>query len=176
MNRLYQQDSSLAKEKAETLLYRLLQDFEEPLFRFVLFKVSNREVALDIVQDTFTKVWQYICSGKKIEHEQAFLYRIARNAVIDHYKKAKSLSLDFILSEGHDVRDDSSQRKVEAESDYTYITNLLEHLDEESQTLIYMRYIEEVPIEEIARLFGKTKNAITVKIHRSLAKLKAMVE
>ena len=119
MNRLHIQESSLPKEKAEKLLYRLLEQYEESLFRFVYFKINHRENALDIVQDIFTKVWLYICDGKKIEHEQAFLYRIARNAVIDYYKKARSASLDAIL-ESHPEQEPAfmkNEQEVLADTD-----------------------------------------------------------
>jgi RNA polymerase sigma factor (sigma-70 family) len=51
---------------------------------------------------------------------------------------------------------------------------LLEHLDEESRQIIFLRYTEEKPIEEIAELYGKSVNAMTVTIHRIIKKLRTL--
>jgi RNA polymerase sigma-70 factor (ECF subfamily) len=175
MNRLHIQDSSLPKEKAEKLLYRLLDQYEEPLFRFVYFKINHRESALDIVQDIFTKVWIYICDGKKIEHEQAFLYRTARNAVIDHYKKSRTSSLDAILEEHPEVEPGTAKNEYDKVSDKILVQQLINTLPEEDATVLYLRFVEDKSLDDIARLLGKTKNATTVKIHRAVEKLKALV-
>ena len=52
------------------------------------------------------------------------------------------------------------------------VQSLLEEIDEESKQIIFLRYTEEKPIEEIAALYGKTTNAMTVRIHRIIQKLK----
>lgn len=175
MNRLHTQDSSLPKEKAEKLLYRLLEQYEEPLFRFVYFKIHHRESALDIVQDIFTKVWIYICDGKKIEHEQAFLYRIARNAVIDHYKKSRTSSLDALLEAHPEDEPGTPNNDHDKTSDATIVQKLINTLPEEDAMVLYLRFVEDKSLDDIARLLGKTKNATTVKIHRAVEKLKALV-
>lgn len=176
MNRLHTQDSSLPKEKAEKLLYRLLEQYQDPLFRFVYFKINHRESALDIVQDIFIKVWNYICDGKKIEHEQAFLYRIARNAVIDHYKKARSASLDALLEHSPEQEPVFLKNDQDTLADTDEVISLINSLGEEDAMILYLRYVEDKSLEDIARLLGKTKNATTVKIHRAVEKLKSKVE
>lgn len=176
MNRLHIQDSSLPKEKAEKLLYRLLEQYQEPLFRFVYFKIHHRESALDIVQDIFTKVWIYICDGKKIEHEQAFLYRIARNAVIDHYKKARSSSLDALLESHPEQEPAFMKNEHESLADSDEVLSLINSLGEEDALILYLRYVEDKSLEDIARFLGKTKNATTVRIHRAVEKLKTKVD
>src|SRR3989344_4729797 len=76
--------------------------WSDDLFRYAFFKVSNRELALDLIQDTFTKTWEYIYSGKKIDNLRAFLYKTLKNLIIDSYRKKTSESLDNLLEEGFD--------------------------------------------------------------------------
>ncbi|MES2224391.1 MAG: sigma-70 family RNA polymerase sigma factor [Patescibacteria group bacterium] len=162
-------DSSKDKEQH---FFDMVEKHQDAIFRFIYFRVTSRAVALDITQDTFTKVWLYLASGKTIEHDEAFLYRTARNAVIDYFKKSKSASLDSLMEAGFDPGSDKAVDEVFRGDDIQTVRSLLETLDEESQQIIYMRYTEEKPIEEIANLFGKSVNAMTVRIHRIVKKLR----
>src|SRR3989344_1984385 len=62
------------------------------IYRFVFVKVSSEEIAQDLTSETFLKGWEafqasYGQDGQKIENPQAFLYKIARNLVVDYYRQ-----------------------------------------------------------------------------------------
>lgn len=156
----------------QALFSKLFEEYQDAIFRFVFFRVGNRTIALDITQDTFIRLWGHLAKGGTIEHEQAFIYRIAKNAVIDYYKKSKSSSLDALLENGFDPETTMHTDEIFRNDDIKMVQGLLEDLDEESKQIIFLRYTEEKPIEEIATLFGKTANAMTVRIHRIIQKLK----
>lgn len=158
--------------ETEQQFFALFEKYQDAIFRFLYFRVGNRAVALDITQDTFTKTWVYMANGKIIEHEEAFLYRAAKNALIDYFKKAKSASLDTLMEAGFDPRNDKPVEDVFKNDDISTISALVKDLDEESKQIIYLRFGEEKPIEEIAKMFGKSTNAMTVHIHRIIKKLR----
>lgn len=158
----------------ESLFLDMVSKYQDAIFRFLYFRVSNRAIAVDITQDTFTKTWNYLASGKTIEYTEAFLYRAAKNALIDYYKKEKSGSLDSMIESGYDPASTKDVDQVLRNDDIESIRNLLETLDEESKQIIFLRFTEEKPIEEIAELFGKSVNATTVQIHRIIKKLRKM--
>lgn len=162
---------SIEQDK-QALFQKLFEEYQDAIFRFTLFRVGSRSVALDITQDTFIRLWGYIAKGGKIEHEQAFVYRIAKNAVIDYYKKSKSSSLDFLVEGGYEPESNIHTDEILRNDDIKMVQGLLEDLDEESKQIIFLRYTEEKPIEEIATLFGKSTNAMTVRIHRIIQRLK----
>jgi RNA polymerase sigma-70 factor (ECF subfamily) len=162
-------DSSKDKEQH---FFDMVEAYQDAIFRFIYFRVTNRAVALDITQDTFTKTWLYLAGDKTIDHDEAFLYRTARNAVIDYFKKSKSASLDVLMEAGFDPGSMKTVDEVFREDDIETVRSLLETLDEESQQIIFMRFTEEKPIEEIATLFDTTVNAMTVRIHRIIKKLR----
>lgn len=166
-------DSSNDKEQ---LFFDMVEMYQDAIFRFIYFRVTNRAVALDITQDTFTKVWLYLASGKTIDHAEAFLYRTARNAVIDFFKKSKSASLDTLMEAGFDPGSNKTVDEIFREDDIVTVRALLETLDEESKQIIFLRYTEEKPIEAIADLYGKSVNAMTVRIHRIIKKLRSQFE
>jgi len=161
-----------AGQQSEQYFFELFEKYQEPIFRFLYFRVSDRTVALDITQDTFTKTWVYLTNGKTIEHEEAFLYRAAKNALIDYFKKSKSFSLDSMMDSGFDPRTDKVTDDIIKRDDIATIQNLVKDLDEESKQIVYLRFAEEKPIEEIATIFGKSTNAMTVQIHRIIKKLR----
>jgi len=71
---------------------QIYDDCIDKIYRFVYFKVNSDDVAQDICSEAFLRGWQAFKSEKKvIDNPQAFLYQIARNLVIDHYReKGKS--------------------------------------------------------------------------------------
>lgn len=159
-------------QAGEQYFFELFERYQDPIFRFLYFRVQDRTVALDITQDTFTKTWMYLKSGKTIEHEEAFLYRSAKNALIDYFKKSKAYSLDSLMDSGFDPRTDKVTDEIIKGDDINTIKHLVEDLDEESKQIVFLRFAEEKPIEEIAKLFGKSTNAMTVHIHRIIKKLR----
>lgn len=160
----------------DQLFLDMVNNHQDAIFRFLYFRVNNRAVAVDITQDTFTKTWSYLASGKTIEYPEAFLYRAAKNALIDYYKKEKSGSLDTLIEDGFDPGTSRDTDEIMRNDDITHIRNLLETLDEESRQIIHLRFAEEKPIEEIAAIYGKSVNAMTVSIHRIVKKLRAKHE
>jgi len=160
------------QQDLESVFLGMINDFQDAIFRFLYFRVGNRAVAVDITQDTFTKVWTYILSGKTIDYPEAFLYRAAKNALVDYYKKQKSSSLDYMMDSGYDPESHKDTDEIMRQDDIASVRTLVETLDEESKQIIFLRYTEEKPIEEIAALYGKSVNAMTVAIHRIIKKLR----
>ena len=145
--------------------------WSDDLLRYALFKVSNRELALDIVQDTFTKTWEYIYDGKKIDNLRAFLYKTLKNLIIDSYRKKTSESLDNLLEEGFDYGYDERE-KIESNLSGQELWEHVDNLDVKYQEVIVLRYMNDLSIAEISEISGETENNISVRIHRGLEKLK----
>ncbi len=158
----------------ETVFLEMVNTYQDAIFRFLYFRVGNRATAVDITQDTFTKTWGYLAGGKTIDYPEAFLYRAAKNALIDYYKKEKAGSLDTMLDAGFDPGSDKDTDEILRSDDIAEVRSLLDTLDEESRQIMFLRYTEEKPIEEIADLYGKSVNAMTVHIHRIIKKLRAL--
>jgi len=70
----------------EAQFQELFQRHADEIFRFVYFRVFERELARDLVQKTFLRAWQYE-SKKVVWNERALLFKIARNLVIDQQRK-----------------------------------------------------------------------------------------
>lgn len=164
---------------------RFLEAFEEygdALFRHAFLRVSDRERAIDIVHDTYTKVWSYLRSGHEIEAFRPFLYKVLNNLIIDEYRKAKETSLDALLeqegvSEGSfEELSESTVESLAATLDGKKAFELLATLPDEYREVIVLRFVDELGPKEISQLVEESENVVSVRIHRGLKMLREAME
>lgn len=150
--------------------------FSDEIFRFCLAKTRNREEALDITQETFIKAWDYMRTGKAVEQARGFLYKIARNLIIDHSRKKKPASLDAFLEDEFSTHDlpDVSEMPDGGTVDKERMMEQLKQLPEHHYEILLLRFIQELTIAEIASMYGESENTISVRIHRALKQAKAL--
>ncbi len=173
---------SLSKTEFNSYFENLYNEHIDQLYRFTLFRVSDKEKAIDIVQDVFFKYFKYLEGSMEVDHEisfshKAFLFKTTRNAIIDHYRKKQTQSLDDLLESGFEYSSDEDiSHDTSIDIDYKQVLKSIKDLDLESQELIYMRFIEGLSLTDISDITGQKENTISVKIHRILDKLKKRYE
>lgn len=150
-------------------------ELSDAIFRHCWFRIGDRERAKDLMQDTFTKSWQYIAEGATVNNLKSFLYRVANNLIIDEYRKKKELSLDRLQEQGFDPGVDD-RHKTENTIDARFAINTINQLDEKYREVILMRYIDDLAPKEIAEIVGESENNISVRIHRGLKQLKEILD
>jgi len=165
------------KEKAFLEAHAAYSDI---IFRFCLFKLTNRELAKDVTQDTFMKAWIYISKGGEIQNMKALLYKTATNLVIDEYRKqdrrkGKQESLDVLHDEGFEPSFDDTQSLVD-QIDGAEALALVASIPVPYGEAVFLRYVQDLSIAEIVELTGESDNTVSVRIHRGLAKLKEIYE
>lgn len=150
----------------------------DALFRFAFYKLSDREKAKDVVQDTFVKVWEYMASDtQEIANVKALLYRIATNAIIDNYRKKKEMSLESLVDDGFDPNDQqNSHVTIIDESEAEMIIKAIHDLEDEDRSLMLMRYVDGLTVKEIALATGQRENTVSVRIHRAIKTLKDVLK
>lgn len=152
--------------------------YSDALFRHCFFRLSDREKALDLTQETFLRVWKYRENGGQIEDIKAFLYRTLNNLVVDEYRKKKTVSLDSLLEEEGVTEGDfddlitNDRKSFEEAIDSKRALLLLERLPDKYRTALTLRYVDGLSPKEIAEITGETENVVSVRIHRGLAKLR----
>ena len=164
-------ESRSDKNRATERLFMEMHDsFSDEIFRFCLSKTRNRDLALDITQETFMRTWDYLRSGKTIEMARAFLYRTARNLIIDHSRKKQTLSLDAMFNDEAPTEDipDSSMTPNGSTMDQQIIIDKLKQLPEQHFEILSLRFIQELTIPEIAKIYKESENTISVRIHRAI--------
>jgi RNA polymerase sigma-70 factor (ECF subfamily) len=173
-----QDNPSLSHEDRFLAAY---DEYSDALFRHAHLRVSDRERAIDLVHDTFTKVWSYVRAGHEVEQFRPFLYKVLNNLIIDSYRKKRERSLDALFEqEGVDegTFDELSESTVEslaATIDGRKAFELLEKLPDEYREVIVLRFVDGLGPKEIAALIEESENVVSVRLHRGLKQLKKRV-
>lgn len=166
----------------ETAFLEAFDAHSDALFRHACLRLSDRERARDLTQDAFIKAWDYVASGNDIRHWKSFLYRVLNNLIIDEYRRAKDVSLDALL-EDDPVRANAATATddlpaLEAALDdaraLEVIRRIMEELPEPYRAVLIMRYVDGLSPKEIAQALDETENAVSVRIHRALGRLREL--
>lgn len=163
------------RQAKDAQAYAKLYDYYvERIFRFILFKVSSQEVAEDLTSEVFLKTWEYInTTKKKIENLNALLYKIARNTVVDYYRKKKQ---EALRTDEEIMKNIQDARNMEAETNERLELQALEKhlmkLKDIYREVIILRFVEDFSISEIAEMLDRGKGNVRVLLHRALEALK----
>ncbi|MBX4206463.1 sigma-70 family RNA polymerase sigma factor [Candidatus Parcubacteria bacterium] len=164
----------------EKLFGEIYSRESDAIFRFCLLRTSDRETALDFTQDTFMRFWNSLVLEKDIKNYRTFLFTIARNIVIDFYRKKKSFSLEKMMESASEegrggslqlVAEENVETTVEAE----YLVRKIRELPEPYSNAVYLRCVEELKPREISEILGESANVISVRISRGLEQLRNLL-
>ena len=132
-------------------------------------------MALDFTQDTFMRFWNSLVMEKDIKNYRTFLFTIARNAIIDWYRKKKSYSLEALMENASEGRSSFSlvaRENVETEVEANFLIEKIKELPEPYSNAVYLRCVEELKPREISEILGESANVISVRISRGLEQLR----
>lgn len=159
--------------------FSLIYDqYIDKIYRFVYLKVNGPEIAEDITSKVFIKGWEaFQGSSEPIKNPGAFLYQIARNMVVDHYRaqgRQKTVSADA----SPEIADPgtNSQDKAILSADINVVKKGILKLKKEHQDVIIWHYLEDMPIANIAELINKPAGTVRVMLHRGLKDLKDIIQ
>jgi RNA polymerase sigma-70 factor, ECF subfamily len=150
----------------------LYDTYQPMIYRFVLVKVGSREEAEDITHQVFLSAWQNVRTYKHRGHPfSSWLYQIARNQVIDHYRAKKGdLSIDAVDPE-YFATSGSVTAELAAKLEIEKVRHAVEQLKPDYQDVIIMRFIEDISLKETAAIMNKTEGAIKLIQHRAVKEL-----
>ena len=156
----------------------IYDQYIEKIYRFVYLKVNSQETAEDVTSKVFLKGWEAFQSqNSEIKNPGAFLYQIARNAVVDHYRE-KGRSRVISVDDSPDIVDagTNAQDKAILNADIKIVRTAIQKLKKEHQDIIIWHYLEDMPIAEIASLLDKPAGTVRVELHRGLKELKGIIQ
>lgn len=160
--------------KGEPEAFGVLYDHYQPqIYRFIILKVSRRQEAEDLTHQVFVAAWKNMPNYEDQGYPfSSWLYQIARNQVIDHYRLKKP---DVNLEEDQ-VQEltgtDDAESQAEESLAMSKVQRAIKELSGEYQDVVIMRFIEELSVREVAQALGKSEGAIKVMQHRAIKELK----
>lgn len=168
------------KNKDSQTFIEIYDRYHGDLYRFIYYKIGRQEESQDLTSMVFLKAWHHIQnkSLKDSKTLRALVYKIARNTIIDHYRQgqAKIESLDDEDNPIHIIDDKQNLEKDFDESlELERLSHLIRQLKEEYREIIVLKFINELELDEISAVTGKSKGSLRVTLHRALKALKDLV-
>lgn len=151
--------------------------YADAIFRHCILRISDRELAKDLMQEAFMKTWQYLVSGHDIDDVRPFLYRTAHNCLIDHVRKQKKRqtdSLESLQEDGFDIADENGKDWAMV-IDAKAVVEVFQKVKEPYRTVLVLRYVDEMKPAEIATMLNIPPNTVSVRITRGLEKLRKLL-
>ena len=149
-----------------------------PLFRYILSQTKNREVAEDIIQNVFLKA---LIQKNKLDYKSfpplPYFFTIARNSIIDYWRKKKEISTNISEKKFSSLIDNrnNSLEKLERESRLNKLQKAMEDLTFEQKEALTLRFISDIPNKEISQILGKSEEAIRQIQYRAIKKLREII-
>lgn len=148
----------------------------EPLYRFIYYKVQNREEAEDITQETYIKALNHFRrNNARIERKLSFLKAVSLNVLRDKWRlskrQGKDINLDDINPEEIAIED-----SAETTTQTALIQKALSRLTEDQRMVVDLRIIKGYSTAEAAKIMNKKEGAIRVLQYRALQHLERLLD
>lgn len=148
--------------------------FADTLFRYLYARCGSAGVAEELYGDVWVRVVERLPAfrfrrGDPEAIFAAWLFCIARNRVIDHYRRKGGAGLPLaatLLSQ-----DATPDELVITEDERQALRNAIERLTVEQREVVLLRFFEDLSNAEVAQISGRSENAVKVMRHRALSAL-----
>jgi RNA polymerase sigma-70 factor (ECF subfamily) len=152
--------------------FGLLYDrYADKIYRYVYYRMRHKEMAQDITAQVFFKALENIKNFNQSKgYFSAWLYRIAKNAMVDHYRVARAhYDIDDLwdLAGGDNPSEEALMKERILKT-----KELLKNLDAQQREIVIMRTWDDLSYREIAQITGKTEGNCKMIFSRAIAKLR----
>ncbi|MEK7612752.1 MAG: RNA polymerase sigma factor [Patescibacteria group bacterium] len=162
---------------------KAFEEYSDELFRHCVLRIGDRERALELTQEAFLRTWEY-AQKQEVREFRPFLYRTLRHLIIDEYRKHKTVSLERMAeeNESNDVEallpaeESNTLEAAMGRYDAKQAFELLKKLPDTYREILLFRYVDGLSPREIAEYIRESENVVSVRIHRALKKLRALLE
>ncbi len=162
----------------------LVERFKNPLTNFVFRFLGDYEACVDVVQETFIKVFRYKDSYNSIAKFSTWIYTIAGNLARTEYQKRKRRSIFSInafgedKNENFDIPDESYRPDVITDSGIKdeIIQKAILKVSPAYREMVILRDVQDLSYEEISEITGITVGTVKSRINRGRAQLQKMLK
>ena len=168
------EDSTIARglrRRDPALLDRLIEQYQYRLLRYLVYLTGNRELAKDLFQETWIRVLE---RGHQYDGQRKFstwLYAVARNLTIDHFRKKRTVSLDGLMEDEQHAPIDPCPLAWEhvARHELTeQINAALLSIPAQYREVVVLRFKDELTLEEMVAVTGSPLGTVKSRLYRGL--------
>jgi RNA polymerase sigma-70 factor (family 1) len=153
----------------------IFDDYYHPLKNFLYYKLGDIDLAEDITQEVFIRVWDKRDEVLQ-ETVRSYLYKIANNLAINHFKSAKK-RFEFKLERGHDrPAGESPDFTMEKDEFATRLNHAIANLSESQRVVFLMNRMDDLTYREIAERLEISVKAVEKRMQGALESLRDVIK
>jgi RNA polymerase sigma-70 factor (ECF subfamily) len=168
----------IAQEGNTEAFGAIYERYAEKVFRYLNAHLGNALDAEDLTEEVFIRVWRSLPDYRERGTPfLSFVFRVARNALIDHYRRERrvvgQLSADEVMVADHKP---GPVEIVGQQMEQQELREALEGLREDYRNVLILRFLSDLSPEDTAHAMGRPAGAVRVLQHRALAALRGRLE
>ncbi|MBD3328867.1 sigma-70 family RNA polymerase sigma factor [Candidatus Peregrinibacteria bacterium] len=145
----------------------------EKIYRYIFFRVGkDRALAEDLTSEVMIKAYEKFDTFNPEKNFSVWIYRIAHNHLVDHYKKVKVAQVPLDEIENILKTDDYMNLKIDTKMDLKKVETAIAKLPEVQREIVLMHYMHDLSVKEIAKVQTQSENNIRVILSRAVSRLK----
>lgn len=163
-----------ARDGDATAWNALFRRYQLPLYVYVVELLRNEQTALDVVQETFINATRYIRSLRDDAKFGSWLFSIAHQKCRQHWRKPsreEPLEDSFTERATDELLPDDLLIRAEQQEEFM---SLLNQLPEIHRSVLLLHFLEEFPLEEIARITNTSVGTVKSRLHYAKKSLRAL--
>jgi RNA polymerase sigma-70 factor (ECF subfamily) len=143
----------------------------QDIYRFLFWRTKNTALSEDLSSRVFEKAWQSRSSfhGGSVK---AWLYRIARNVLIDHWRKKQDIPVADTDLLHEETSSDHIEEKLDREATLQELRKAITKLPDDMRAVVTLRFIEGLPCKAVAQRLHLSESNVRVLQYRALQKLR----
>ena len=169
-------DRELVKKLAarDERAYEILLDrYETPVYRFFYYSQGNHQTAQDQCGETFARFVASVANlrANNTHGLKAFIFAIARNILLESFRKKRLIREDMSLLEEVPGNGPSVFQEVSSPDELEFVLNIIGQFKEPERQILLLRFVEDLKLDEIADVMKMPLNSVKSHVHRSRKRL-----
>jgi len=167
----------------ENALSILIKRHQSKIYGFIYSKVTDRDIADDIFQDTFIKVIKTLKSNSYNEEGKflPWVMRISHNLIVDHFRRNKKMPMyreteEFSIFSIMTDNSPNIENRIITEQVESDLQRIIEQLPDDQKEVLQMRIYQDLSFKEIADLTGVSINTALGRMRYALMNLRKVIE
>ncbi|PZR22988.1 MAG: RNA polymerase subunit sigma-24 [Flavobacterium psychrophilum] len=167
----------------ENALATLITRHQSKIYGFIYSKVTDRDIADDIFQDTFIKVIKTLKSNSYNEEGKflPWVMRISHNLIVDHFRRNKKMPMfreteEFSIFSIMTDNSPNIENRIITEQVENDLLRIIEELPDDQKEVLQMRIYQDLSFKEIADLTGVSINTALGRMRYALMNLRKVIE